>query len=449
MAIRQEPGTGSGPGNELGSGAVMASGLGADDTMPEAALVAAPEIMAGTLVEYLRGWWQRVRGGDSGVLPVIIALAVIVIVFQAQNSLYLSAGNIINLFNQAVVFILFAIAEVFVLLLGEIDLSVAFNAGIGAGLIAVFLAPPYNFPWWFCILIGLAATTAIGLLQGLLITRLGLPSFIVTLAGYIGLQGVMITMFDSFKVAVGGVIAVSNHVIIDLVGYSMTALASWVAMVVVVVLWGVYTIYRDGRRRAAGLVTAPASLTMVKVAAVALAGVALVLISNVNRGTAGGKRVVGVPWSIPVLLAIFALASLLLARTRFGRYVYAIGGNAEAARRAGINVELVRTVAFALAGLVSGLAGLMLLSQLSSISTDIDPTYVLYAVAAAVIGGTSLFGGRGKPLHAVLGGIVIAAVYNGIFLINLGTAANYMVVAVVLVVAVTVDSLARRSQTAR
>jgi len=215
-----------------------------------------------------------------------------------------------------------------------------------------------------------------------------------------------------------------------------------------VIVWGVYTIFRDIRRRAAGLVTPPMSLTYLKVVAVAVAGVALVIICNINRGTAGGRKVVGVPWSIPILLAIYILSSVLLARTRFGRYVYAIGGNAEAARRAGINVQLVRLVSFGLSGMMAGLAGLMLLSQLSSISTDIDPSYVLYAVAAAVIGGTSLFGGRGKPLHAVLGGLVIAAVYNGIFLINLGTAANYMVVAVVLVVAVTVDSLARGGQTA-
>lgn len=429
------------------SGRVAEAPSTADDRAAEVALLAAPDVMATSLVEYLKGWWRRVRSGDSGVVPVVVALVVIVIVFESQNSLYLSAGNIVDLFNQAVVFILFAMAEVFVLLLGEIDLSIAFNAGIGAGLIAAFVAPPYNFPWWGCVLIGVGVTTLIGLVQGSLITRLGLPSFIVTLAGYIGLQGVMIAMFDSFSVAVGGVISVSNHVIIDLVGYSMTALASWILMIALVIVWGIYTVFRDLRRRAAGLVTPPMSLTYLKVVAVAVAGVVLVVICNINRGTAGGRKVVGVPWSIPILLAIYILSSLLLSRTRFGRYVYAIGGNAEAARRAGINVQMVRLVSFGLAGLMAGLAGLMLLSQLSSISTDIDPSYVLYAVAAAVIGGTSLFGGRGKPLHAVLGGLVIAAVYNGIFLINLGTAANYMVVAVVLVVAVTVDSLARGGQT--
>jgi D-xylose transport system permease protein len=415
----------------------------ADDASNEAAIIAAPELVADTLVEYLKGWYQRIRSGDSGVVPVVIALLAIVIFFEAKTSLYLSPGNIVNLFNQAVVFILFALAEVFVLLLGELDLSISFNAGIGAGLMAAYVAPPYDFPWWCCVLIGVAVTTAIGLIQGLLITKLRLPAFIVTLAGYIGLQGVMIAMFDSFKSAVGGVLSVSNPVILDIVGYSMSPMASWITMVALVVVWGGYTIQRETRRRAAGLVVPPPSLTYAKVGFAAAAGVVLVLICNSNRGTAGGTKVSGVPWSIPVLLAIFVLTSLLLARTRFGRYVYAIGGNAEAARRAGINVQLVRLACFGLAGLMAGLAGLMLLSQLGSISTDLDPSYVLYAVAGAVIGGTSLFGGRGKPLHAVLGGLVIAAVYNGIFLINLGTAANYMVVGVVLIVATTVDSLAR------
>jgi len=446
MAVRRREAGSAAIGGPSGAGAGASPKL---DEMPsEVALAAPPEIFADTLSEYVRGWWRRVRSGDSGVVPVVIGLVVIVLVFELKTSLYLSAGNLVNLFNQAVVFILFAIAEVFVLLLGEIDLSVAFNAGIGAGLMGALVAPPYNLPWWLCILAGVGVTTSIGLIQGLLITRLRLPSFIVTLAGYIGLNGVMLWMFDSFSVAVGGVISISNHVMVDLVGYSMSAFASWVTMIAVVALWGTYTVLRESRRRASGLVTPPMSLTLVKVGAVAVAGVVVVFICNVNRGTAGGTKVEGVPWSIPILLVIFSLASLLLGRTRFGRYIYAIGGNSEAARRAGINVQLVRTVAFGLSGLMAGLAGLMLLSQLASISTDIDPSYVLYAVAAAVIGGTSLFGGRGKPLHGVLGGLVIAAVYNGIFLINLGTAANYMVVGVVLIVAVTVDSLARGRQRA-
>ena len=434
------PETGADPG---APGAVVTAPPPEDIAPAATALAASSEVVADSLGEYATAWWRKVRSGDSGVLPVIIGLVAIIVVFELKTSLFLSAGNIVNLFNQAVVFIMFAIGEVFVLLLGEIDLSMVFVAGIGAGLMAALVAPPYNLPWWLAILAGLSATTAIGLISGTLITRLRLPSFIVTLAGYIGWQGVMIWMFDTFPIAVGGVISISNRVLLDLVGGNMSPTASWIVMAVVVVGFAAYSIFRDIRRKAQGLVTPPMGLTLLKCGVVAVAGVALVLICNVNRGT-GTQRVSGVPWSIPILLVVFGATSILLARTRFGRYIYAIGGNAEAARRAGINTRLIRTIAFGLTGLMAGIAGLMYLSQIGSIATDIDPTYVLYAVAAAVIGGTSLYGGRGKPLHAVLGGIVIAAVYNGIYLIGLGAAATYMVTGVVLLVAVTVDSVARR-----
>ncbi|HUB70467.1 MAG TPA: hypothetical protein VL984_08595 [Acidimicrobiales bacterium] len=408
----------------------------------ELAVVAAPEVVADTLTQYVGAWWRRVRSGDSGVLPVVIALVLIVVFFQVKEPKYLSAGNLVNLFNQLVVFAIFAMAEVFVLLLGEIDLSIVYNAGIGAGLMAALVAPPYSLPWWLAILIGVATTSFIGLVLGTLITRLRLPAFIVTLAAFLGLEGVMLWMFDRFSVAVGGVIIISNHVLTDLVAGNISPTASWLVMAVLVVAFGVYNVFRDSRRRASGLVTPPMGLTLLKGAAVAAAGVVVVAICNVNRGSPKVPNS-GVPWSIPILLGIFAAATLLLSRTRFGRYVYAIGGNAEAARRAGINVPLIRTVAFGLTGLMAGLAGMMYLSWLGSIATDIDPSYMLYAVAAAVIGGTTLYGGRGKALHGVLGGLVIAAVYNGIDLMGLGAAVEDMVVALVLLISITVDSIAR------
>ncbi len=323
------PETGSDPG---APGAVVTAPPPEDIAPAATALAASSEVVADSLGEYATAWWRKVRSGDSGVLPVIIGLVAIIVVFELKTSLFLSAGNIVNLFNQAVVFIMFAIGEVFVLLLGEIDLSMVFVAGIGAGLMAALVAPPYNLPWWLAILAGLCATTGIGLISGTLITRLRLPSFIVTLAGYIGWQGVMIWMFDTFPIAVGGVISISNRVLLDLVGGNMSPTASWIVMAVVVVGFAAYSIFRDLRRKAQGLVTPPMGLTLLKCGVVAVAGVALVLICNVNRGT-GTQRVSGVPWSIPILLVVFGATSILLARTRFGRYIYAIGGNAEAARR--------------------------------------------------------------------------------------------------------------------
>jgi D-xylose transport system permease protein len=421
----------------------------AAEVAEDAALTTAPDVVADTLGQYAVAWWRRVRSGDSGVLPVIGAIVVIILIFQVQNHLFLSAGNLVNLISQAVVIVLFGMGEIFVLLLGEIDLSVVYVAGIGAGLMAALVAPPFNWPWPVAVLAGVAATSAIGLVQGVLITRLRLPAFIVTLAGWIGWQGVMLWMFDHLSIAVGGVIEISNTVMLDLMSGSLSPLASWLAMAGLVVVFGIYAVLRDERRRATGLVTPPRGLTGLKILGAAIAGVVLVWICNINRGIKGvkGARIVqGVPWSVPIVLVLLCAVTFLLARTRFGRYVYAIGGNSEAARRAGINLYLIRTIAFGLTGLLAGIAGLMYLSWLGSIATDIDPNQLLYAIAAAVIGGTSLFGGRGKPIHAILGGVVIAAIANGLGLLGMGAAATYMVTGLVLLAAIMVDSVARRGQ---
>lgn len=445
QSTSQLPPAGAGAGQEL-AGAVAT----APEEVPAAgtALAVSSEVVANSLGEYVGAWWRRVRSGDSGVLPVVVAIALVTVGFEILNGRFLSPTNLVNLFTQSVVYILFAMGEVFVLLLGEIDLSMVFVAGIGAGIMAFLVAPPYDFPWWLAILVGLGATTICGLIMGALVTLFRLPAFIVTLAGFIGWQGVMLWMFNKLPVAVGGVISISNRVFNDLMNGNISPLASWIGMALAVVAFAAYSIFRDMRRAAQGLVTPPMSLTVLKAGAVAVAGVGLVLLCNVNRGALAGSKEAGVPWSIPILLVIFGLVSFLLARTRFGRYVYAIGGNTEAARRAGINTRMIRTIAFGFTGLMAGLAGLMYLSQLGSIATDIDPTYVLFAVAAAVIGGTSLFGGRGKPLHAILGGIVIAGVSNGILLVGWQTDVTYMITALVLIAAVMVDSLARRGRRA-
>jgi D-xylose transport system permease protein len=220
-------------------------------------------------------------------------------------------------------------------------------------------------------------------------------------------------------------------------------------MIVAVVLGAVVLVGRDTRRRAGGLAAPPPSVTWLKVAAMAVAGVVVVLIGNTNRG-AGLVVVRGVPWVILVVLVVVVAWSFLLGRTRFGRYMYAIGGNAEAARRAGINLSRIRVGAFALTGLTAGITGIILASELGSISSNVNGGQnVLYAVAAAVIGGVSLFGGRGKMLGAVLGGLIVAVIYNGLQLLGLGAAPQAIWTAVVLLAAVTVDTVARRSQTSR
>jgi D-xylose transport system permease protein len=415
------------------------------DGAPDAALIAAaPDVLAGSLSEFVAAWWRRIRAGESGALPILVGLLVIIVIFQVQQPKFLSAGNIVNLLVQAAFFILLGLAEIYALLLSEIDLSVGFVGAVGAAIVAALISPPYNWPWWAGVIVGLAATAVIGALQGTLITRLHLPSFVVTLAGLLGWAGVLIFIFDSDKGAVGGVISISsNKVIYNLVNGNMSPVTSWILLIVLVGLFALFSILKTVRRRSQGLAAPPLSITIATIILAAAAGVALVIVCNINRGVLVPLR--GVPWVIPFVLAVVAAASLLLSRTRTGRYIYAIGGSPEAARRAGINVSRIRTIAFTLASFTAGLAGIVYMSRLGSISVGYDGgTYVLYAVAAAVIGGASLFGGRGKAVHALLGGVVIAAVYNGLALLGISTAGTEIATALVLLAAVSVDSLVRR-----
>jgi len=421
-----------------------------DEISSEAAAASAPDVVADSLGEYVKIWWARVRGGESGFLPVLLGLAAIVIYFQVRNSLFLSAGNLVNLITQAAWIVMLGMAEVFVLLLGEIDLSIGYTAAIGAVFTCWVLLPPNPWPWPLAVLIGLAVPAVYGAIEGIIITRLRLPSFVVTLAGQLAALGLLLAIMNQAAPNSGGTIRLYNNVLGDIEGGSMSPLAGWIVMIVAVVLAGTLFVVRDSRRRASGLAAPPASVTWLKVAAMAIAGVIVVLIGNTNRGRFL-LVVRGVPWVVLVVLVVLVAWSFLLGRTRFGRYVYAIGGNAEASRRAGINLNRIRVVAFTLAGLTAGIMGIIYTSYLGSISTGVQGgNLVLLAVAAAVVGGTSLFGGRGKMVGAVLGGVIVAVIYNGLELLGLGAAAQNLWTAAVLLAAVTVDTLARRSsQTTR
>jgi D-xylose transport system permease protein len=406
-------------------------------------VVLAPEVLADSLGDYLRAWGRRIRGGESGALPIIVGLIVICIFFEVQSSAFLTATNIVNLFVQATFIVLLGMAELYALILSEIDLSVGFVGAVGAAIAMALIGAPQNWPWWAGLIVGMAACAVIGAFQGTIITRLKIPSFVVTLAGLLGWQGVLIYVFDVDKGAVGGVITISNNVIDDLVSGNMTPLAGWIVLIVVVGLFALTSLLRTSRRRAQGLSAPPMSITVLTVAAVAIAGVVLVWICNLNRGVI--TPVKGVPWVIPFVVVVLGAQSFLLSRTRLGRYVYAIGASPEAARRAGIHVARIRTVAFALCSFTAGLAAVVYASRLGSISVGFDGgTYVLYAVAAAVIGGASLFGGYGKAIHPLLGGLVIATLTNGLALLNISTAGTDIATAVVLLVAVAVDSTLRR-----
>jgi D-xylose transport system permease protein len=416
-----------------------------------AAIEVPPEIVAQSLGEWFQAWLTRIRSGDSGVLPVILALLIITIVFQtiSPGHVFLSAGNIVNLFQQSAVFMVLAMGEIFVILLGEIDLSIGYAGGVGAA-ITVQLAQPATakWPWWAAIIAGLAVCAVIGAVQGSLVTRLRLSSLIVTLAGLLIWQGTMLIIlglaFSGYPSLAG--LSPNLQVLYNLMWGTIDPTISWIGMAVVVIAISILLWFGDNRRRRSGLVAPPVSLTILKIALIAIIAVAVVAISNVNRAAIG--TLAGVPWVVPIVLAVFATWMTLLQRTKFGRYVYAIGGNPEAARRAGINLAAVRTVCFLICTFTAGIGLLLYASYLGGMSGNINGgQLVLYAIASSVLAGTSLFGGRGKVLHGILGGFVIGGIYNGMGLLGLDVRWQFIVTGLVLLVAITIDSLSRRSAT--
>ena len=384
------------------------------------------------------------------MIPVVLGLLAIVIVFQSisPHHVFLSAGNIVNLFQQTAVFMVLAMAEIFALLLGEIDLSIGYVGPVG-GVIAIQLVQPTttNWPWWAAIAVALAACALIGAAQGTLITRLRLPSFIVTLAGLLIFNGVLLIVlgfgpFSGYPSLTGP--SSNLHALYNLMWGHISPLQSWIVMAVLVGGLSLSLVLRDTRRRRSGLVAPPIGVTIIKIVFMAAVGIAVVAVCNVNRAAVGTLE--GVPWAIFIVLGVLGAWTFLLQRTRYGRYVYAIGGNAEAARRAGVNVTMIRTVAFALCAFTAGIGGLLYFSYLGGASNNVNGgQLVLYAVAAAVIGGTSLFGGKGKAIHGVLGGLVIGGIYNGMYLLGLQVEWEFIVTGGVLIGAVTIDALSRRS----
>jgi len=435
------------------------AGMSVDVTVAPEVIAAdvPPEIVAQSLGQYLRTWWVRVRSGNSGVLPVVLAMVVVAVVFEiiTPQHAFLRPSNLVYIFGLSTVYMMLAVAETVVLLLGEIDLSVGAVALVGGVIAFKLVQPGPDWPWWAAILAALVGCGAVGALQGTLVARLKIPSFVVSLSGFLLFSGILVVVLGG---ADGNVnvssTAPNQRVIFDLVQGLIVPVAGWVVLAVVVAAAGTTLWLRAAARRRQGLVAPPASLTAITIALVALVGVAVVLICNGNRGSAL-VSVQGVPWVIPIVLVVLGGWTLLLQRTRFGRYVYAIGGNPEAARRAGVSLAAVRTWSFALCSATAGLGGILLGSFFfGEYSTNTaDPgQLVLYAVAAAVIGGVSLFGGRGKAIHGVLGGLLIGAIAYGVSLLSLGTLSTplqYILPGGVLLAAVLVDVLSRRGSADR
>ena len=358
-----------------------------------------PEAAAGggtqTVGAYARRWWVDVRSGELGSLPIIVGLVIIAIVFQIQNSQFLTAGNFVNLIVQMAPYAVIAMGVTFALLLGEIDLSIGFVSGVGGVLTALLLTPDGNqLPTALVMVIVLAAGLGIGTLHGLIITKVGVPSFVVTLAGLLAWNGVVLLLIGS-----RGTVILQNDFVIGLANNFMAPEAAWVLMIVCSVLYAAVQIGRVRSRQKAGLQSDPMVIVGLRIAGLAVALAILVAVSNQDRG---------IPYALLVVGGLWVIWTFVLNRTRFGRHVYAVGGNAEAARRAGINVDNVRIACFAFCSLLAVLGGIILASRLRSVDTNTGGGQaLLYPIAAAVIGGTSLFGGRGTMKAAILGALVM------------------------------------------
>jgi D-xylose transport system permease protein len=433
-----------------------AAGAGTTDLTLDAKAAAAdvPAVLtAQSLGQYLRALGLRVRSGNSGVLPVILAIVIVAVVFEiiTPEHAYLRPSNLVYIFGLSTVYMILAIAETVVLLLAEVDLSTGAVALIG-GVIAFKLVqqPGADWPWWAAILAAFAICGAIGAIQGALIAVLRIPSFVVTLAGFLLFSGILIVILGGADSTVALNTDVPNqNFIYDMVQGLISPVIAWIVLAAVVVVAGVLQYLRAASRRRRGLVAPPLGLIAIRLALVAIVGAAVVIVCSVNRGSSL-KSVTGIPWVIPIVLVVLAIWTLALQRTRFGRYIYAIGGNPEAARRAGVSLPTIRIWAFALCSATAALGGILLGSffygQYSTNTAD-PGQLVLYTVAAAVIGGVSLFGGRGKAIHGVLGGLLIGGIAYGVSLLNLGslsTPLTYILPGGVLLIAVLIDVQSRR-----
>ncbi len=395
----------------------------------------------GGIGQAVRDYWARVRGGDIGSLPAVLGLIALVILFGAlEGSTFLSIFNFANLINQSAAIIVLAMGLVFVLLLGEIDLSAGFAAGTCAAILAVALNN-WGLAWPVALLAALLTGVVIGLLIGVLVARLGIPSFVVTLAMFLALQGAMLLIIGE-----GGTIPIRSDAILVVMNGNMSVVAGWVLAVVIVAGFALSTLLAIRRRRKAGLPAEAMSVWAVKVVALgALIFVATYLLNQERQLPSAKVTIQGVPWVVVVILVLLVGLTFILQRTGFGRHVYAVGGNREAARRAGINVKGLMITCFVFCSTLAAIAGVLLASRDNSVSpTTGGAQTLLFAVGAAVIGGTSLFGGRGKIRDAVIGGLVIAVIANGLPLITQQSGIQFIVTGLVLLVAASVDAISRR-----
>ena len=377
--------------------------------------------------------WESWKAGDVGVMPVVIGLIIIVAFFYSQNSNFLTAGNFTNLMVQMAGVTTIAIGVVFVLLLGEIDLSIGYVSGIAGVVVAKLQLPDgsWEVKGVAAIVIAVIVTALIGLFQGSFVAISGVPSFVVTLAGLLFWQGVIL-----YSIGDQGVIVIDDSLINNVANYFFSDTVGYIIAAIAVALFALSTLLGVFSRRRHGIRSDNMIVVALKLIGFTVVAFGAIWWANKERGF---------PVAFLMVIVLLVFWTWVAERTTFGRHVYAVGGNSEAARRAGINVRNIRLIVFMISGAMAGLGGVIFASRLNSVDLNAGGgTILLDAIAAAVIGGTSLFGGRGRVISALMGSLVIATVANGIDLLGYSSAIKFMVTGAILLAAVTLDAVSRR-----
>ncbi len=395
----------------------------------------------GNVRQQIDAYVARVKGGEMGALPSVLSLFVLTILFSVLNPYFFTQGNFANLLTQTATLMMLAMALVFVILIAEIDLSAGVTSGVAMALF-IIMTNKWEMDWRIAIVAGLILGTAIGAMIGFFVAKVGVPSFVVTLGLFLGFQGLQLALLGD-----GGLYRIEVPEIKAIMNDNLPAWMGWAFFAVAMVIMTALNFYDRSVRSRNGLANRPISLMYTKLAIVGVLGAALVAMLNLNRSTSM-KAISGVPIVVPIAVTVLFFGTLLLDRTLFGRHLYAVGGNPEAARRAGIKVVKVRIIAFMLCSFLAVISGIFNASRVGAVEATAGKAIVLSGVAAAVVGGVSLFGGRGRLIHAAVGALVIAIIDNGLGLLGLPAGINFLVTGGVLILAATVDAVSRKRSSA-
>jgi D-xylose transport system permease protein len=391
----------------------------------------------GSALDQIKAYGSRLKSGEMGALPAIGALILLVALFSSLSPYFLTVMNFANLLNQAATLMMLSAALVFVIMLGEIDLSAGVTAGTG---MAIFVKLNLEgWPWQASFALAFALALATGWVLGYFVAKIGVPSFVVSLAFYLAFPGVALIILGE-----GGVLRVEVPEIKAIMNTNLPLWGGWALLAVSIALTFAMGLWDRTRRLKANLPARPLSLLVAKVAALAVLGSAGVILLNQPRSLVAVNPIAGVPTVIPIAVFVLFVGTFMLDRTKFGRYMYAVGGNPEAARRAGIKVAKIRITAFMICSFLAMISGVFNVSRIGNVESSAGRAIVLSGVAAAVVGGVSLFGGRGRLVHAAIGAFVIAIIDNGLGLLGMPAGIAYIITGGVLLIAATADALARR-----